>query len=624
MEQLNYRFLNYKKYNTFAKDLADEKIREDAIVFVQDRPCIWARGKEYVCDGPNTADIQSGTFTFKNGKDKVIFSASQEDGVITLTDGNGNSIAQEYVLKDWYDGLQTNLRTKFKSVDKSIEDIKEDIRNIGTDKQDKLIPGENISITNNKNGKPIISAIVDTSLYIMVSSLDDVTYPNPNKIYLLETTDQNGDTIHEQYKWSQENQEWIHIGTATPKVDMGKYLEQEYAYLAQNYQPKGEYAGKQWVLDTFVKQSSVYTPTDGGAIGGGSSSEGEGSSGVVIPSGNSNITVDKTLSTLSANPVENRTITIALQDKVDNSALQQYVKKSELTGKVDSTELENYVTNIQHIQDLATKQNVLTPGSGISIENDEISVDVDTNPILIVSELPSNPNPNKIYLLETVQDGETVYIENRYDEVNEQWVEFGRKEITIDLTPYATKSEVSSTLNDYLTKVEAAQNYQTIINDYATKDELEEVDQKFDDCATSNDLAAALQYVGNEYQKRGNYVFAGQVSTALNVLQRVIDQKYVLKKDVYRSNESGWSSSEVTPISVEGTEGSTSGVGSNSNMVTLTTQEYQNLVDKGLVNEETYYFTYEGEVETNWTFGGTFPVILSGGIGIGEFPITLT
>lgn len=60
---------------------------------------------------------------------------------------------------------------------------------------------------------------------------------------------------------------------------MSKYLEQEYEYLAQNYQPKGEYAGKQWVLDTFVKQSSVYTPTDGGTIGGGSSSEGEGSSG---------------------------------------------------------------------------------------------------------------------------------------------------------------------------------------------------------------------------------------------------------------------------------------------------------------------------------------------------------
>ena len=620
MEQLNYRFLNYKKYNTFAKDLADEKIREDAIVFVQDKPCIWARGKEYVCDGPNTADIQSGTFTFKNGKDQIIFSASQEDGAITLTDGNGNSITQEYVLKNWYDGLQKNLRTKFGSVDKKIEDAEENIRSLDTDKQDKLIPGENISITNNENGKPIISAIIDTSLYIMVSSLDDVAYPNPNKIYLLETTDQNGDTIHEQYKWSQEDQEWIRIGTAAPEVDMSKYLEQEYEYLEKNYQPKGEYAGKQWVLDTFVKQSSVYTPTDGNTIGGGSSSEGEGSSGVVIPSGNSNITVDKTLSTLSANPVENRTITIALQGKVDNSALQQYAKKSDLTGKVDSTELENYVTNIQHIQDLATKQNVLTAGSGISIEDNTISVDVDTNPILIVSELPSNPNPDKIYLLETVQDGETVYIENRY--VDGQWVEFGRKEITIDLAPYATKSEVSSTLNDYLTKVEAAQNYQTIINDYATKDELEEVDQKFDDYATSDDLAAALQYVGNEYQKRGNYVFAGQVSAALNALQQVIDQKYVLKKDVYRPNESGWSSSDPTAIDVQGTEGNASDSGYTSNMVTLTTQQYQNLVDRGLVNEATYYFTYEGEVETDWTFGGTFPVILAGQ-GLGTLPITL-
>ena len=401
---------------------------------------------------------------------------------------------------------------------------------------------------------------------------------------------------------------------------MNKYLQQEYEYLRQNYQPKGEYAGRQWVIDTFVKQSSVYTPVDGNTIGGVSGSEGEGSSGIVIPSGNSNITVDKTLSTLSANPVENRTITIALQGKVDNSALQQYAKKSDLTGKVDSTELENYVTNIQHIQDLATKQNVLTAGSGISIEDNTISINVDANPILIVSELPSNPNPDKIYLLEEVQDGETVYIENRY--IDGQWVEFGRKEVTIDLTPYPTKSEVSSTLNDYLTKVEAAQNYQTIINDYATKDELEEVDQKFDDYATSNDLAVALQYVGNEYQKRGNYVFAGQVSAALNALQQVIDQKYVLKRDVYRPNASGWSSSNPTAIDVQGTEGNASDSGYTSNMVTLTTEQYQNLVDRGLVNETTYYFTYEGEVETDWTFGGTFPVVLAGE-GLGTLPITL-
>jgi hypothetical protein len=44
-----------------------------------------------------------------------------------------------------------------------------------------------------------------------------------------------------------------------------------------------------------------------------------------------------------------------------------------------------------------------------------------------------------------------------------------------------------------------------------------------------------------------------------------------------------------------------------------------------MVDETTYYFTYEDEEETttNWTFGNTFPVILAGD-GLGEFPIALT
>jgi hypothetical protein len=42
-----------------------------------------------------------------------------------------------------------------------------------------------------------------------------------------------------------------------------------------------------------------------------------------------------------------------------------------------------------------------------------------------------------------------------------------------------------------------------------------------------------------------------------------------------------------------------------------------------MIDESTYYFTYEGEEITNWTFGGTFPIIL-GGEGLGTLPITLT
>jgi len=52
-------------------------------------------------------------------------------------------------------------------------------------------------------------------------------------------------------------------------------------------------------------------------------------------------------------------------------------------------------------------------------------------------------------------------------------------------------------------------------------------------------------------------------------------------------------------------------------MVTLSQQEYQSLVDNNMIDETTYYFTYEGEeITTNWTFGGTFPITL-GGEGMG-------
>lgn len=49
-----------------------------------------------------------------------------------------------------------------------------------------------------------------------------------------------------------------------------------------------------------------------------------------------------------------------------------------------------------------------------------------------------------------------------------------------------------------------------------------------------------------------------------------------------------------------------------NNMVTLTTQQYQNLVEIGAVDKDIYYFTYEGE-ENTWGFGDRFPVILTDG-----------
>lgn len=50
------RFLNYKEYENFKQDLANGKISEDSIVFIQDKHCIWARGEEY---GGDTAKVCS-------------------------------------------------------------------------------------------------------------------------------------------------------------------------------------------------------------------------------------------------------------------------------------------------------------------------------------------------------------------------------------------------------------------------------------------------------------------------------------------------------------------------------------------------------------------------------------
>lgn len=146
---------------------------------------------------------------------------------------------------------------------------------------------------------------------------------------------------------------------------------------------------------------------------------------------------------------------------------------------VDPNILDNYVTSLQHSQDLATKQNVLTAGNGISISEDTISVDIDMNPITIVSRLPNNPNPDKIYLLQTIEDDDTIYLEYRY--INNRWVELGRKQISIDLTPYPTKDEVNSALTHYLSKEEASETYQTITDDYYNKSQVytkDEIDVK--------------------------------------------------------------------------------------------------------------------------------------------------
>ena len=92
MEKINYRFLNYKRYSKFLEDLNNNKVREDAIVFIQDNLRIWARGKEYVCDGPSNTKVAGDTLTFTNGLDNTAMSIHSANGTITFTDSSGRTL----------------------------------------------------------------------------------------------------------------------------------------------------------------------------------------------------------------------------------------------------------------------------------------------------------------------------------------------------------------------------------------------------------------------------------------------------------------------------------------------------------------------------------------------------
>lgn len=724
MEKINYRFLNYKRYSKFLEDLNNNKVREDAIVFIQDNLRIWARGKEYVCDGPSNTKVAGDTLTFTNGLDNTVMSIHSANGTITFTDSSGRTLQTTFALNDNFreeidrlgrliqanwDNLATVAKTGLYSdlinkpdpltvdstlsssstnpvqnkaiydalsskVDSTTLDlyVQKTLYDQGMgSKQNKLTAGYGIDITNDK-----ISSTIDTNLYVIVTELPSVEDANPDKIYLVEIP--NGDSTYRYEQYRLRNGQWVLIGNASTNVDLSKYLKSadaenlyqpkrndyaltgdlllytplaafqdlqqslsnyvQYAYLVENYQPKGEYALESWVTQNFVKKIDVYTPVD---YDGSNETPGTGggSSTIDVPSSANNITVDTELSSTSANPVENRVITNALNTKADKSELRSYATKEELNSKVDNIDLTAYVTTETYEAGLDTKQDTLTPGRGISIVNNTISSTLDTDVFVIVNSLPSQGNPNKIYLVETVENDEVTYVEWRwrYDEPTDtwDWVEIGQKDPGIDLTDYLTKTEAASTYiteatadgkyqlkGDYMTRSEAQTQHNTLSNLIeALRDELE------DDYVTDDQLDALQLYIRQTFQRKGNYVLAEDVSTALNVLQQVIDQKYVLKRDVYNpNNPDGWSTAETTTISVSSSNGGTSTgtTGVQNNMVTLTTQQYQLLVDNNLVDESTYYFTYEGEETTNWTFGGTFPITFNEDNGVGTFPITLT
>ena len=541
MDKIKFRFLNYKKYSSFQTALRDGRILDDSIVFIQDKNCIWARGKEYVCDGPYTTDTGiDGTVTLKRGDGTVIFKIGQKDGIIDIIDGDGNINRAVYATKDYIDSSMLS-------------------------KQDKLQAGSGISIEGT-----VISSTLSTDVYEFVTELGSTQGKDPNKIYILETTE-DGQIVYKQYKIK--DKQWVFIGYLGATVNLegylksadaerlyqhkGSYLTQEnlspyalnatvqeislglrnYArveYVSDSIQQCKNYvdnyleAYKEYIDSAFVKKSQVYTIEEGSStadddepIGTGSGS-GTGGGGTVISV--STIEIDKSLSFVSPNPVENRVITEALSTKVTQSQLDNYATLVQLAAKVDRSQLIDYVTNDNLQTYLYSKQDKLIAGNGIQIENNIISTNlqVDTNIYEFITELGSTygMDPNKIYILETKVDGQYIY--KQYKIKDGQWVLLG------DVTP-------SINLNGYLKKNDADLLYQPK-GSYVTEDVL----SSYAPATSISDLRLdLLEYAKTEYVSNSLQQYETYMENYLQAYKDYIDETFVKKVQVYTINEGG-------------------------------------------------------------------------------------
>lgn len=118
-------------------------------------------------------------------------------------------------------------------------------------------------------------------------------------------------------------------------------------------------------------------------------------------------------------------------------------------------------------------------------------------------------------------------------------------------------------------------------------------------------------------QSRAIYQAFQDISDQLNSAIHTVNDKIDTKQDTLIAGEG---------IKIEGNTISAYG-GVKYNIVTIPQAEYDLLVEKGLVDPNTYYFTYEQEIPSGntWHFGEGFPIVLTDNWAFGgTFPITLT
>ena len=172
--------------------------------------------------------------------------------------------------------------------------------------------------------------------------------------------------------------------------------------------------------------------------------------------------------------------------------------------------------------DISTKQDALTAGDGITIENGVISSTFDTSVYEFIDVFPENPSSNKLYLRQENGSDYRVYIY-----VNDQWRAKGLINLGMDVSKYLNKTEASET---YLSKTDASSTY-------ATKQELSGYTLQLDNTLSSESenavqnkvIYAALQTKISANDVSTLYVSKEELSSSSYVSETYLSQNYVSK-----------------------------------------------------------------------------------------------
>ena len=315
---------------------------------------------------------------------------------------------------------------------------------------------------------------------------------------------------------------------------------------------------KNFYDNVYVRKDEVYTPEQ---YDGDYDSSSESPSGSTTVNPGYTFNVDQQIDKNSFNPVANWVIYNALKNKVDTSALNDYLTFEQfqtLAANILAADLTQYYTKNQtYSKDQVYNKNQTYSKSEI----DNLVSIIPSFDVEVVQNFPVDPKQGIMYI---IQDSSDNVLYTSYIYKDGRWIQLGQQRLDIDLSDYVTHQELTSSISDISTGLNT-------------------------------------------------------LSTTVNNLSDDIENRLIWD-DVY----SGDPMENPAVIQVD-SPGYNPQVGQNYESTTglkIVTIEQSSYEELQTYEPNTIYFVLEPQTQTNWTFGGTFPITFASD-GIGTFPITL-